>query len=1234
MKLKQLLASALLVCSSGAWAQTDVTSTYLTNADFETSPTFDGTSLGSNTDPKSNATPTDGSELLSGAKNVYQISGWTLMTTETSDFARTFTMPYETSLWVNGNNNVAGQQVTTPSNGSSVTEGNSNVLFVEANWCNQALLGVKQVVNLPAGKYTLTFDTYVTTNLKYGTSRCGVSYADKSTYKWPASLNTWTNNEITFTLSDATDVTISMGYLKNANQGGGNSPFLFVDNVKLTYTAIVVKDVLQTALTAATTANASLSDATLATAITTAQGVYDDNDATQDEVNAAAATLNVAIELAMSAAGDASFLIPNLGFESCTVTTTNAAAGGSAAPLDIAGNWTQTSSAAWSSSAVVEYGGDGQVNGVKAPSTDNAGNSGKTLGVSVGWGGTVTYKSASATWPAGVYTIKAYAYNALSGKTQFTSQFGFVPTSGSASLSTKTSFAYGTWETDQVTFTLNEATEGYIQIGGQAVSGGSGDNAKVFFDNITIGYQSFLAGAKTAWDEAKAAAEAAVANEAYENVTGEELTALNAEIAKAEPTTVDDYNSAAAALQTATATFTAAKDAYDGLANLWNAGVPELIYATTEKYTAIGDAYFGEGDVVDAADASARTAAMITAIRAYYESHAMAEKVEGAVDCADAIAGADPDTNTGWTGGIGTDSRDWEKYTDAAGNLSGKYYDGGWSTSAGVNITMSRSIEIPAGKYLLTVTARGSEALTSYTLSVGENAVDLPKNGSGVDQGVFGHGWDDVSLEFESDGHPVTLTIAATSTEYQQWISFNRFRLVRLELNNDVYAGATEYAALNGAIEAAEAKTLGFENSQYAPYNNVAALEALAAAKAINQTAELTNFKTDVAAATEALNDATWTANDGDVDAIYNGHFAEANGNNPKGWTRSNDAWGQQITGLEVSTGAETSTAWYYNTNGAWEYGKDGVYTMPLAANQTYELSFKYRKNGNDWQNWMKASVVNGENEGLEVAQFSPADNGTNFVEAKAYFTTGAAGNYILSIEQNGNAHLTDVSLVKVASATLVLSENEDYAPIDRTYYETVSLTRTVKEGYNTVVLPFDLTAEQVAAVFGEGAKVYSFTETSESADNVAVQFNETATISANVPVLVNATAESTVKNINNVVFKSGEAKVEGANVDFVGVYSSAKVEAGDYFIANSKLYKCTKDDFITIKPFRAYIDAPEEASVKFFFGGVEYTDIATALSAIEAAGARSTVFNLAGQRVGKAQKGVYVVGGKKVIIK
>jgi hypothetical protein len=212
----------------------DITS-FIVNNGFETSPTFDGTSLGNNSDPKSNATPTAGSTLLYNSTNVYQVNGWELMTSETSDYARTFTMPYDKTLYVQSNNAVAGQTVASPTNGSSVTTDNSNLLFVEANWCQNAVLGVKQTIPLPAGSYRLTFDSYVTTSVANANSLCGVSYGETTNYKWPAATNTWTANEVDFTLTEQKDVTISMGYKKINNVSGGSSAFLFVDNVKLTY---------------------------------------------------------------------------------------------------------------------------------------------------------------------------------------------------------------------------------------------------------------------------------------------------------------------------------------------------------------------------------------------------------------------------------------------------------------------------------------------------------------------------------------------------------------------------------------------------------------------------------------------------------------------------------------------------------------------------------------------------------------------------------------------------------------------------------------------------------------------------------------------------------------------------------------------------------------------------------------------------------------------------------------
>lgn len=228
-----MMASLLLAIGGGsAVAQTDVTDTYLKNAGFESSPIFDGSSLGA--DKKSNATATSVSALAScGSPNVYNISDWTTITDSKENYARTFTMPYNTTLYVKSGTTNGGQTVVSPKNESSVTEGNKSLLFVEANWCPNVTLGVKQTSTLPTGVYKLVFDAYATTNLDNGKSLCGVKYGDLSIYKWPSELNKWTKLEIIFNVATETSVDFSMGYLKSASVGGDRSPFLFVDNLKL-----------------------------------------------------------------------------------------------------------------------------------------------------------------------------------------------------------------------------------------------------------------------------------------------------------------------------------------------------------------------------------------------------------------------------------------------------------------------------------------------------------------------------------------------------------------------------------------------------------------------------------------------------------------------------------------------------------------------------------------------------------------------------------------------------------------------------------------------------------------------------------------------------------------------------------------------------------------------------------------------------------------------------------------
>lgn len=744
-------------------------------------------------------------------------------------------------------------------------------------------------------------------------------------------------------------------------------------------------------------------------------------------------------------------------------------------------------------------------------------------------------------------------------------------------------------------------------------------------DYFRLTYYTVKAGAAEAWAAAKTAAESARDDAAYTNVTGSEKTNLLAEIAKAEPSTAEAYGTATTALQEKTSAFIAAKDNYDALVAMRTTGSTYTTVAwpraSTAKATALADAIAAAP--TDATDAVTKTNAIVTAYRQFVESNGLAEGVAVAIDKTSELLVYDADVSTsGWTtGSIGTNNG--EKYTKGDGTQPGKFFDGGWSASAGVDITLTQELTLPEGQYQLQITARGASNLDSYSMSIGGQSVNLPTDGS--TGGTFGNGWSDKFLTFESTGSALTLTIAAASTEYQQWISFNRLRLVRLDAT---LADATDYSNLNSAIAAAEAN-LGFENGEYAPYNNTAAMAKLAEAKAIDQDAN--NVQEDVQALTIYLNNASnWTANVGEVDIIYNGTFAVANGTNPLGWTRSNGAWGQQITGLTAAANdvdAETTTAWYYNTNGAWEYGKDDVYKMPLAASQAYKLTFKYRSHESNSNNSLKASVLNDSDEGLSEVTFAKNGDATKFVTATAYFTTGAAGNYILSLTQSGNTHLTDVSIEKVASATLALNEASTYVPVDRTFYETVTLARPLATGkWNTFVVPFDIDNTTLKAQFGNDVAV---SEATLAADAVTFTPMATPAITANKPVIIKGDRKDSY-SFSNVLLKTGSATIAENGTSFVGNYTTNKtLENGWYYIASNELKVANGNQ--TIDGFRAYFTTSAGARLSMIIDGEE----TNAIEGLELNSQKANViYNLNGQRVEKAKKGLYIVNGKKAIVK
>ncbi|MBO7069498.1 MAG: M60 family metallopeptidase [Bacteroidaceae bacterium] len=273
------------------------------------------------------------------------------------------------------------------------------------------------------------------------------------------------------------------------------------------------------------------------------------------------------------------------------------------------------------------------------------------------------------------------------------------------------------------------------------------------------------------------------------------------------------------------------------------------------------------------------------------------------------------------------------------------------------------------------------------------------------------------------------------------------------------------------------------------------------------------------------------------------------------------------------------------------------------------------------------------------------AEDGTSVIPANLGSTytplevsgLSAASTAITVTTTDASKWLSLANFTVTIQPIITLDETEDMASTisaNDGKIVNVTLNRKINKGFNSVVLPFDLNAAQVQTLFGEDTKVYAYSEDSDDANNVTVKFKTVTdgTIAANQPVLVEATAASTENLISNVIITyEEEPKAEGRNIDYVGLYAPSTVPEGDYFISKGAIYK--SEGSTSIKSFRAYLKAKTDiAGVKLFIDDIE-TGI-TSIDNGQLTSDNAAIYNLAGQRLNKVQKGINIVNGKKVVIK
>lgn len=239
-----------------------------------------------------------------------------------------------------------------------------------------------------------------------------------------------------------------------------------------------------------------------------------------------------------------------------------------------------------------------------------------------------------------------------------------------------------------------------------------------------------------------------------------------------------------------------------------------------------------------------------------------------------------------------------------------------------------------------------------------------------------------------------------------------------------------------------------------------------------------------------------------------------------------------------------------------------------------------------------------------------------------------------------------NITIGEPADPRIILDENntDEFDDADKV---DVRVRRTIVAGvWNTIVLPFSMTAEQVTTAFGSGVKLADFSAWETEGSDVKVIFTEGVTaIEANHPYLIKVITgltEFTVDGVDIAPSRTGKGKLDEAYVEvkngkkegyFTGNYLVKDIPVNALFLNNNALWFCTESNH-SIKAFRAY----------FELGGVVYTEGARLdISFDENTGitertyyssTSDKVFNLQGQPVAAPAKGIYIKNGKKTIIK
>lgn len=770
-------------------------------------------------------------------------------------------------------------------------------------------------------------------------------------------------------------------------------------------------------------------------------------------------------------------------------------------------------------------------------------------------------------------------------------------------------------------------------------------------DNFRVTYQ----GIKPLYDDALTAATSARDNVDYANITGTEKTELLAAIALT-PLTYEEYVEAYNTLTTKTAAFIAADANYNTF--------------DTEKTNAL---LMGvdENDVVRPTSGSNND--LLTAMRGLYALEDAATTSNYTIDATN-IFGEWTNQNTG-TGSGQHWSGDSRSYIDK-------------NSGSGFTMSVTNTVTLPAGHYVFKAAARAAGVNGAFNMSVKLGDADAVykhynaqgDTGKGIDtsgavnygEGTFansnnGRGWEWRLFAFDlTESTEVKMQVYAQILG-GKWVSFSDITLLTTEDNigicrimwdNALTAATTArddaaYSNITGkektdlvaAITATETEpntVVGYQ-SQTSALNDAKAT-FIAAKDTYNEYEQESVVATVFGVAVPAIDPASTTAATliTNMQTMNVSDYSAATTNYTYDATALLGAW-TNAPGLNHGESWDGTTGdgsdEYYDEYNASARAMTQTVTLPKAK---YVLIAKGRASTNgrltlsDGTNTITFPHKSSTGKGIETdgtpnfgdGTYANSNNGRGweyrFLTFESDGTTATTLTFNWITASSNWVGLDDITLLAIPE-TETISEEATSAPIYT--LANVTLTRTLSASYwNTFSVPFDVEIPT-------GWEVKKF---ASATDNV-ISFTDATSFEAGKPYLVKPDADAVNPTFNGVIVENTSGETEGAgDYKFAAqIYNKSLATDGTiaYLATDGKIKKLNTAN--GLKGLRAYFIIPAGAAARINFIDDETTGIKSAsLNDKEQMINDKFIYNLQGQRVNKAQKGLYIKNGKKVVKK